>query len=144
MPPPEGKAGDLCIWFITCFFFLLILSGGIFLVLYITQPETDETGWFPIVGMALIAIPWIFWILICLYRTVMPCYKPPPTEAVAGPAESQVYSPGGGRRVTFGVATVIGTQDVGDAVNGTAESEAASGSSLGSYEREVPLALSIS
>ncbi|KAI0494398.1 hypothetical protein KFK09_024532 [Dendrobium nobile] len=143
MPPPEGKAEDLCIWFITCFFFLLILSGGIFLVLYITQPEDDETGWFPIVGMALIAIPWIFWILTCLYRTIMPWYKSPPTEAVAAPVESQVCSPGEGRRVRFGETTVIGTQDVGDAVNGTAEGAAASDSSLGSHEREVPLALSI-
>lgn len=138
MPPPEGKAGDLCIWFVTCFFFLLILSGGIFLVLYITQPATNETGWLPVAGMALIAIPWIFWILTCLYRIVIPCYKPQPA------AESQLHSPGEGRRVRFGAATVIASQDASDgAVVEAAVTNVDGGSSLGSHESEVPLALSI-
>ncbi|KAL0908261.1 hypothetical protein M5K25_022746 [Dendrobium thyrsiflorum] len=102
MTPPEEKAGDLYIWFITCFFFLIIISGGIFLVQYITQPETDKTNWLPIAGMALIAMD------------LLDCRRNGPNPA---PADSQVYSPGGGRRVRIGA--VIGTQ--GDSVNGTAD-----------------------
>ncbi|XP_028550868.1 uncharacterized protein LOC110096381 [Dendrobium catenatum] len=54
-------------------------------LIFILLPSKIKTcrgdcGWFPIVGMALIAIPWIYWILTCLYRTIMPFYKSPLTE----------------------------------------------------------------
>ncbi|KAI0494399.1 hypothetical protein KFK09_024533 [Dendrobium nobile] len=94
-----GRGRDLYIWFITCFFFMIILSGGIFFVL------NNPAGYR---RMALIAIPSIYWILTCLNRTVMPYYKPPPTATVAAPANSQVYSPVGERRVRFSATTVIG------------------------------------
>ncbi|XP_020571021.1 uncharacterized protein LOC110018152 [Phalaenopsis equestris] len=136
MPPPEGKTGDLCIWFITCIFLVFILSGGIFLVIYIRQPDSDEIGWILATGMVLISIPWIFWILICLYRSVIPCYKQPP-------ADSQLHSPGGEKRVRFGAATVIELQDDSGVANGAAARNA-DGSSLGSHESEVPFAIPIS
>ncbi|PKU87251.1 hypothetical protein MA16_Dca009399 [Dendrobium catenatum] len=94
-----GRGRDLYIWFITCFFFMIILSGGIFFVIY------NPTGYR---RMALIAIHSIYWILTCLYRTVMPYYKPPPMATVAAPADSQVYSLVGERQVRFNATAVIG------------------------------------
>ncbi|PKA66780.1 hypothetical protein AXF42_Ash003436 [Apostasia shenzhenica] len=146
MPPPEGKAGDACVWFITCLFFLVILAGGAFLVLYVTLPESEETAWLPVAGMILVAIPWLFWLMTCMYRTI-PWRKP---DGGAAAMDSQEESPGGARRVRFGVATVIGPEDgdssaggvgagCGDGGSNTTES-----SSLRSHESEVPLAFSMS
>ncbi|URE13791.1 hypothetical protein MUK42_22158 [Musa troglodytarum] len=150
MPPSEGRSRNLCIWFISCLFFLVLLAGGAFLVLYITLPETKDTAWFPIAGMTLVAVPWMFWFTTCIYRFVATgkegAARPVPTRATsmspsgggaAATVDSPVNSPGGARRVRFGNATVMGTQN-------DADGAASDGSSLNSHESEVPLAFSMS
>ncbi|CAD5174302.1 unnamed protein product [Musa acuminata subsp. burmannicoides] len=64
----RGRAADVCIWFVSILFFLLLLAGGAMLVLYMVLPETSTTMWFPAAGMILVGIPWAFWIMTCFYR----------------------------------------------------------------------------
>ncbi|CAL9121936.1 unnamed protein product [Musa textilis] len=176
MPPSEGRSRNLCIWFISCLFFLVLLAGGAFLVLYITLPETKDTAWFPIAGMTLVAVPWMFWFTTCIYRFVATgkegAARPVPTRATSmspfgggaaatATVDSPVNSPGGARRVRFGNATVMGTQNDADGAGGPAGASgpppaeeadedshatlaSSDGSSLNSHESEVPLAFSMS
>ncbi|CAL9056204.1 uncharacterized protein LOC135640757 [Musa acuminata AAA Group] len=181
MPPSEGRGRNLCIWFISCLFFLVLLAGGAFLVLYITLPETKDTAWFPIAGMTLVTVPWMFWFTTCIYRFVATGKeggaRPVPTRAASmspsgggaaatgaaatATVDSPVNSPGDARRVRFGNATVMGTQNDADGDGGPAgasgpppgeeaeeDSDAtlasSDGSSLNSHESEVPLAFSMS
>ncbi|XP_058099710.1 uncharacterized protein LOC131244065 [Magnolia sinica] len=65
---PEKRSSDLRIWIVSSLFFLFILSGGTFLGMYITHPETTDNGWYPIAGMVLVAIPWFFWFMTFVYR----------------------------------------------------------------------------
>ncbi|GMH10400.1 hypothetical protein Nepgr_012241 [Nepenthes gracilis] len=64
----DQKAGSCYIRLISCFLFICIVTGGIFLTVYITQPESESTSWFFIAGVALACLPWLFWFLIYLYR----------------------------------------------------------------------------
>ncbi|XP_039125451.1 neuronal PAS domain-containing protein 3-like [Dioscorea cayenensis subsp. rotundata] len=187
MPASEGRAGNVCIWIIACLFFILILSGGTFLVLYITLPASPVTAWFPIAGLVLVGIPWLFWIMTCIYRSITlnisNLYESRPPNRIAtvapigggggdggGGGGGNATTPGGGnspggsptsaRRVRFGAATVLGSQegagDVSDrnvtpapadaepdGNNSTANSNY-EGSSLNSHESERPLAFSMS
>lgn len=130
-PPPEGRAGSICVYLVSCLLFLAIVTGGAFFVLYITLPESEDTIWFPIAGLALVGMPWLFWTTTCLYRAVTPRPAAPsrggpdrapgrvaaavPPAAVAATAadDAQVDSPGGRGRVRFGAVTVMdGSQEV--------------------------------
>ncbi|KAG6492053.1 uncharacterized protein LOC121999231 [Zingiber officinale] len=168
IPPSEGRSSNVCVWFISCLFFLILLVGGGFLVLYITLAETEDTSWFPVAGMILVAIPWVFWILTCFYRLITmrnrgeegggerqpvavakaSALNSPRTAAAQ---DSPVHSPGGARKVRFGNATVMG--DGGEASGkapggneadhgGSNATNVDAGSSLNSHESEEPLALS--
>ncbi|KAI0507917.1 hypothetical protein KFK09_014045 [Dendrobium nobile] len=76
MAIPTVKSGNICFWFISFLFFLLILAGGAMLILYITLPEMEDSTWLAVAGIVLIAVPWLFWILACLYLTLFPWRKP--------------------------------------------------------------------
>ncbi|KAJ3671630.1 hypothetical protein LUZ60_007709 [Juncus effusus] len=69
--PSSGGPGQACVWLISCLLFLLLLTGGVFLALYISLPSSAEHAWFLPAGMGLVAAPWIFWILTCLYRCIV-------------------------------------------------------------------------
>ncbi|KAJ1427862.1 hypothetical protein SESBI_09244 [Sesbania bispinosa] len=66
-----GREGDVRIYFIYVFFLACTIAGGVFLFMYILKPNSESLPWYPIAGMTLVAIPWLFWFLIYLYR----CYK---------------------------------------------------------------------
>ncbi|XP_077224224.1 uncharacterized protein LOC143857673 [Tasmannia lanceolata] len=126
MPPP--LEGNTCVWIISCLFFLVIIAGGGFFAMYITLPESSETSWFPLAGMALVGIPWVFWLMTFVYRCLfkggvvgperaqLPPNNVSPTPPVVtlgapkSPTDSPVDSPGGARRVRFGGAVVMGTR----------------------------------
>ncbi|KAJ8479104.1 hypothetical protein OPV22_022831 [Ensete ventricosum] len=150
MPPDDGRARNVCIWFISCFFFLILLVGGSLLVLYIVLPESQDTVWFPVAGFVLVAFPWLFWITTCIYRTVRaPKYdveRPPVRAAAVAPAvaagappasDSPVNSPDGGGANADATA---GAAPRGRDVDGDARDD----SSLNSHESEEPLASSMS
>ena len=40
---------------------------------YIVLPESQTSSWIPIVGVALVCLPWAFWFLTCLYRIFSRC-----------------------------------------------------------------------
>ncbi|WOL12896.1 hypothetical protein Cni_G21664 [Canna indica] len=172
MPPNEGRGGDVCIWLITFLFFLVLLAGGAFLVLYIALPESKETAWFPVVGMFLVAVPWAFWILTCFYRLLTtrgggggrtPSAKGAAVLGNAGSSKtgtgsaggnSPVESPGGARKVRFANATAQndaagsprgagGTPTGAEGGDGGEPGTARDGGSINPHESEVPLALSM-
>ncbi|KAK9668920.1 hypothetical protein RND81_13G095900 [Saponaria officinalis] len=62
--------GSCYIWFILISLFICLISGGAFLVLYMTRPVTRDTSWYPDVGISLVCLPWFFWILLIVYRIV--------------------------------------------------------------------------
>lgn len=144
MPPPGGRAGSICVYVVSSLLLLAIVVGGAFLVLYITLPETPATAWFPAAGMSLVATPWIFWIVMFLYRVVSlqkvdggvagPDRAPatPPAAVAVDEDQPAVDSPGGGRRVRFGAVTVVGSS--------TDFSGGGSGSSLGGSSEKAEVA----
>lgn len=68
MSNTEQRASDIRIWILSFLFLFFIVTGGAFLFMYVTNPETDNTAWYPIAGMVLVAIPWIFWLSTFVYR----------------------------------------------------------------------------
>ncbi|KAI4332400.1 hypothetical protein L6164_017310 [Bauhinia variegata] len=135
----ENRKGDKRIYIISGFFLVCTVCGGIFLCLYLILPDEQVQSWYPIAGMALVSIPWIFWLLLYLYQ----CFKPtkkvqneldhqnqgkfagtPKSAVTSGGAtavsdvESPLKSPVGGdgaRRVHFGPVVVMGNvSDGGD------------------------------
>ncbi|XP_010930848.1 uncharacterized protein [Elaeis guineensis] len=143
-PPPEARPGRKRFWFISCLLFIVLLIGGSFLVLYITHPADDIPFWFPIAGMILVGIPWLFWIMTCIYRSIAvrsdDVERPPIRAAAVAPAgggatatnvatnsmftDASVDSPGGARRVRFGHATVMGSDVAGGMSEKPQENEA--------------------
>ncbi|KAG6535515.1 uncharacterized protein LOC121999719 [Zingiber officinale] len=159
MAPSEGRRSNVCIWLISCLFFLVLLAGGGFLVLYITLPETEDAIWLPIAGIILVAIPWVFWTITCIYQSIkvrnggekQPAAKASALNSPVAAAahDSPVNSPGGERKVRFGNATVTGetgkTSEGEKADNGGSTNARSDGeSSLNSHESEAPLAFSTS
>ncbi|GMI64983.1 hypothetical protein like AT5G17590 [Hibiscus trionum] len=69
----ETIQGDARIYIVTTFFFVSIVTGGAFLCLYMFQPEEQSTPWYPVVGIVLVGVPWIFWIATYMYRCVAHC-----------------------------------------------------------------------
>ncbi|XVF06787.1 hypothetical protein REPUB_Repub06bG0080600 [Reevesia pubescens] len=69
----ESKQGDARIYIISTLFFACIISGGVFLCLYMFQPESESAPWYTITGIILVAIPWIFWIATYIYRCCAFC-----------------------------------------------------------------------
>lgn len=162
MAPSEGRRSNVCVWIISCLLFLNLLAGGGFLVLYITLPETEDTIWFPIAGMILVAIPWVFWTITCIYQSIKTRNggeKEPAAEAsalnspvAAAAHDSPIDSPGGARKVRFGNAIVVGDggEAAGKALGGEKADHGGSNtrsdgeSSVHSHESEAPLAFSMS
>ncbi|XP_058745297.1 uncharacterized protein LOC131618046 [Vicia villosa] len=127
------RKGDLRIYVISCFFFACTIGGGIFLCMYIFLPDSEAVSWYLFVGMAMVAIPWISWFTIFIYRCIRPSDvqehhnnnnhgktttiwtpKSPQTTS-PGDAKSPGDSPDGGggeRRVQFGAVVEMG--DVGE------------------------------
>lgn len=67
----EGQGtpcGSLCLWVVTVLLLLSLLAGGGCLAGYILMPPHEVPAWLPTVGLALVALPWAFWILTCAYR----------------------------------------------------------------------------
>ncbi|KAH7680781.1 hypothetical protein IHE45_05G015700 [Dioscorea alata] len=152
MPASEGRAGNLCVWIIACLFFILIFSGGTFLVLYITLPASPVTAWFPITGLILVGIPWLFWIMTCIYRSItlyvsnLHESRPPNRVATVTPIGGGGGGGAGGNAATPGGGNSPGgspTNAEPDGNNSTAASNY-EGSSLNSHESERPLAFSMS
>ncbi|KAJ9185659.1 hypothetical protein P3X46_005261 [Hevea brasiliensis] len=137
--PLEERKGDPRIYFLSAFFFSCIVSGGVFLGLYIFLPPDETQPWYPISGFILVAIPWIFWFLTYIYRCIRPIHThsepcksfPRSTSTVAAtnpssnkshlnflmPSPNDVehsvneHSNGVGRHVRFGRVIVISEYD---------------------------------
>ncbi|KAF3334161.1 hypothetical protein FCM35_KLT20765 [Carex littledalei] len=141
------RSGQACVCIITCLLFVLLVTGGVFLVMFISLPASSVPSWLLPAGMALVASPWIFWIFTCIYRcialriaytnkfraedrpssqrqvtrqaTVVVATDAPQQQVVE---EEAVDSPGGARKVRFGDAIVLGNNsDVGDEEKGKAD-----------------------
>ncbi|KAL6868189.1 hypothetical protein ACP4OV_015034 [Aristida adscensionis] len=63
---PAG--GSACLWTVTALLLLSLLAGGACLATYIVLPPHDAPAWLPAVGLALVALPWAFWLATCAYR----------------------------------------------------------------------------
>ncbi|CAN6567560.1 unnamed protein product [Malus baccata var. baccata] len=62
-------AGGSFICLISCVLFISIVAGGGCLLMYMILPE-PQTTWLPITGVALVCLPWLFWLLTFLYRLI--------------------------------------------------------------------------
>ncbi|KAE8721428.1 Detected protein of unknown function [Hibiscus syriacus] len=70
----ETVHGDFRIYIVLTFFFVSVVTGGVFLCLYMFQPEEQSTPWYSVVGIVLVGIPWIFWIATYIYRCIAHCF----------------------------------------------------------------------
>ncbi|KAK4269840.1 hypothetical protein QN277_022947 [Acacia crassicarpa] len=70
----DNRKNDVRIYIIFVVFFICSITGGILLCLYIFLPSanSDSGSWFAILGLVLVAIPWIVWFVIYMYQ----CFKP--------------------------------------------------------------------
>jgi uncharacterized membrane protein len=66
----QGAPGgsSVCLWLVTVLLLLSLLGGGACLAAYILLPPHEAPAWLPAVGLALVALPWAFWIFTCAYR----------------------------------------------------------------------------
>ncbi|XP_002524009.2 uncharacterized protein LOC8284267 [Ricinus communis] len=134
-PSSQNRKGDPRIYLVTGFFFLCIISGGVFLGLYIFLPENNTQLWYPTAGLVLVAIPWAVWFLTYLYRCFSPRHTPcPPCKSIPRSASDEMETSGnaptnasyneshlqsnaqqphddGGRHVHFGGVVVISEYD---------------------------------
>ncbi|GAA0186004.1 hypothetical protein Leryth_026556 [Lithospermum erythrorhizon] len=70
----EHRESDYRVPMIAFLFLLLLISGGIFLILYCFVPRISQP-WFPIAALALIGLPWIFWFMTYIYTCIKGCIK---------------------------------------------------------------------
>lgn len=68
MPVEDPTSGRLLIWFISFFMFITVAAGGSLLLMYLILPTDPSRAWLPVAGIALVCMPWIFWLLTCIYR----------------------------------------------------------------------------
>ncbi|XP_062204683.1 uncharacterized protein LOC133906721 [Phragmites australis] len=169
MGPPQRQQqdrarrppGNACVWVVAALLLLAVLAGGGCLVLYLTLPPAEVLQWLPAAGLALVALPWAFWIVTCAYRCCcsanaaaegaavgnqvgrqpssragavapMPMPMPSSKSLDGSPAAGSPTASSGARRVRFGEATVLGEVH--------AATEKDDGSSVHSNESEAPLA----
>ena len=157
----EGnKSEEMWVYVVSCILLLSIVTGGAFLSLYVAHPASDTAGWYLKLGMALEAIPWLFWGATSLYRIISlrraaasgagPGRPLPPVKAAGGAAKEDAYaapvdSPGGARRVRFGANVVLGgaqaapTREKPPEENAFVAPAAQDGSSHNSHASERPL-----
>ncbi|CAK8560113.1 unnamed protein product [Lathyrus sativus] len=99
------RKGDLRIYVISCFFFACTIGGGIFLCMYIFLPDSEVVSWYLYVGMTLVAIPWLSWFIIFIYRCIRPINvqehrnnnNPGKSAAIWTPKSPQTTSPTGAK-----------------------------------------------
>jgi hypothetical protein len=56
------------VWVVAVVLLFAVLAGGGCLGLYVTLPPSEVPQWLPAAGLALVALPWAFWIATCAYR----------------------------------------------------------------------------
>ncbi|XP_068666346.1 uncharacterized protein [Aristolochia californica] len=159
----HSRAGDVRIWIVTLAFLGCILTGGTFLVMYISLPESPETAWYPVLGMVLVGIPWLFWLVTFLYRVFLkgrlvggsgaPRYPNTAANNQNGAAadvdEECPPESGTGREAGTDGMMVEGEEAQGSSQRGGSHGErepmnASEDSSRASRESEVPLAFAMS
>ncbi|KAM5550945.1 hypothetical protein ABKV19_027344 [Rosa sericea] len=88
----EQRKRDARVSIISALFFTCIVAGGVFLFLYMLLPGAQAKPWYPIVGLILVAVPWLFWIVTCAYR----CFKPGDSSTQIDGSGRYVKAGGGG------------------------------------------------
>lgn len=165
MPVADPISGRLFIWIITFFLFLSIAIGGAFLIVYILLPPTESVSWLPIAGVVLVCLPWMFWLITCLYRVFSRALGFRVVLGAGGggggsgnggnAGRAQSHEPanvessleqveeGDGRRVQFGDAVVIGESNGGEQKNANLRvlTTSISGSDLSTASRESEMPL---
>ncbi|KAK7399359.1 hypothetical protein VNO78_10541 [Psophocarpus tetragonolobus] len=69
MPVSDPSSGRIFIWIISGLLFISIVAGGACLVAYLLLPESEtSSSWIPEIGVALVCLPWLFWLFTFLYR----------------------------------------------------------------------------
>ncbi|KAJ8765378.1 hypothetical protein K2173_012075 [Erythroxylum novogranatense] len=70
MPVADPTSGRLFIWLIASFLLICITVGGACLIAYVVLPQDQPNQWLPVVGVALVCLPWAFWLFTCFYRLI--------------------------------------------------------------------------
>ncbi|KAK4774746.1 hypothetical protein SAY86_009681 [Trapa natans] len=71
MPVADPRAGRVFVWLISSIIMLSLAAGGVFLVVYMTQPDDYTASAWPLyAGMSLVCLPWFFWFILIMYRCI--------------------------------------------------------------------------
>ena len=151
----EARKEDVRIYIISFLFFSCIVCGGVLLSIYLFLPQSQSSTWYPIAGLILVGVPWLFWFLAYLYRCIRPGHdkseineggcsngRPcPPAVSATSEEECPLDSPcggGGERRVHFGAVVVLGKeadQGVGQRGHDIVVTETNGNSAVDEHER---------
>ncbi|KAJ4950618.1 hypothetical protein NE237_027450 [Protea cynaroides] len=134
MAVPDPKIGNLYVWLLSSLYFVAIITGGVFLLLYISLPESRATHWFPYIGVTLVGIPWLCWTITLFYRCFTPRGDSPARAGGAGVRGGGARGGGGARRGGGGGGGAkAGTSNV-DAGGATTSGDASTSSPVGSTD----------
>ncbi|QCD84856.1 uncharacterized protein LOC114179827 [Vigna unguiculata] len=93
MSVADPSAGRTFIWIITGVLFMSIVAGGACLVAYMLLPESEtSSSWIPEIGVALVCLPWFFWLLTFVYRVLSRAFGCRVSLAGVGSADVEVAS----------------------------------------------------
>ncbi|KAL6124680.1 hypothetical protein ACLB2K_077192 [Fragaria x ananassa] len=104
----EERKGDVRVSIISALFFTCIVAGAVFLFLYMLLPGEKAKLWYPIVGLILVAVPWLFWFVTCAYR----CFKPGDSCTQIDGSGRYVKASGGGGSSRHTATTAPATSSV--------------------------------
>ncbi|XP_073270379.1 uncharacterized protein [Primulina huaijiensis] len=69
----DDREGDIRVPLISFLFCLCLITGGIFLALYVFVPNLSQP-WYPVAAFVLIGLPWLFWLLTYVYTCMKGCF----------------------------------------------------------------------
>ncbi|CAK9144824.1 unnamed protein product [Ilex paraguariensis] len=70
----DERGRDVRVPLISSLFCLFVVTGGVFLMLYVFTPQFSQP-WFPIAALILIGSPWLFWFLTYIYTCMKVCFR---------------------------------------------------------------------
>ncbi|KZV21800.1 hypothetical protein F511_02958 [Dorcoceras hygrometricum] len=136
----DDREGDIRVPLVSFLFCLCLITGGIFLALYVFVPNLSQP-WYPVAAFALIGLPWLFWLLTYIYACMKGCFGAREGGAVDSRQISRRQTT---RNVSNSASAAAAMQNHSDGGGGGNQQSGGVNSSVASSrESEMPLTYSV-